>query len=453
MLPAVTGLVIALIALAAFLKYRDVTHPAVFMAPFFVMFYSLWPLILNYQGDVSRILPDLQRVQILFLMVISVFFGSMLIPGKYARKMSNRDVFWSFHAFSVRDRKRLFWLAVILGVLSLYCFMDIIGGIRGFTQTYSVSKGAYASSGIIGEGILLSFPAVVLLALHCRLKGRVELTDILLAILFMAPHLMQGTLGGRRGPLFVSMVSLFLAYFVARGERPKLWQLGAIAALLPVAMIFLVVNRGDIYLGSEFNFSMEGVIAFVVPDPSMIYWNDYVFGVAQVVKADYYQDFNWGWRYFVTFFVRPIPSFLWPTKYEDVGAVWLNELDDMTYYQAIGFGVPSGASGGSIGDGYQEFSWGVIIMFALLGKLLLSAWERHRALGGKWTIALTIMLALCIYLPTQSFSAWGFRVMLATVPVFLIWDLVFGKTDADRLRRAQERAGGTAFAQQSVGAR
>lgn len=428
MLPLGTGLIIVVIASVAFLKTRDVTHPAVFVAPFFVLFYSVWPLLLNYDGGLELVLPNLKRAQLIFLLSIAAFFGAMLIPGKYSSAVTGRDVFWSFNSFDATARKRLLTLAIVLGAISFYCYLDIVGGARGIARTYSVGKGGYASSGIIGEGILLSFPAVILLALYCRLKGRVSGQDIALACLIMLPHLMQGTLGGRRGPLFVSLVSLFLAYFVAKGTRPRLVHLAAVVAALPVAMVFLASNRTQIYIGSEFDFSIEKMIEYVVPDQQRLIFNDYVFGVAQITKADYYQDFYWGWRYFVTFFVRPIPSFLWPSKYEDVGAIWLNEFDDpLVYFRAVGFDVVAGASGGSIADGFQEFSWGVIVMFALIGKLLLTVWERHRVFGGKWTIALTVMLALSIYLPTQSFGAWGFRVMLATLPIFLIWDPVFNR--------------------------
>jgi oligosaccharide repeat unit polymerase len=397
------------------------------MAPLFGIFYGLWPIILDSKGELSSLFSELGYVQTLYLVTIFVLFGVMQFGECYRGSFHQRDIMWSFQSFGPGDQRRLRYFALFLGMVSLLAWMEIIGGPTGILKAYSVAKGGGgASSGITGELILLSYPALLLLALYCRLSCRVTASNIGLAIAIMMPHLLQGTLGGRRGPLFVSIVSLFLAYFIARGRRPKLTQLLLLATVLPLAMLFLVVNRSQIYIGSSFNLEFGKVFEYISPDQKALLVNDYVFGIAQVIKATFYQDFYFGWRYFVTFVVRPIPTFVWPTKYEDVNAEWLTELGNKyTYVNAIGFDMPGGASGGSIADGFQEFSWGVVIMFALLGRLFISVWQRHRTQGGKWTIALAIMLALSIYLPTQSFGAWGFRTMLAVLPVLLIWNRLF----------------------------
>jgi hypothetical protein len=143
-----------------------------------------------------------------------------------------------------------------------------------------------------------------------------------------------------------------------------------------------------------------------------------------MLSADYHQNFYWGYRYFVTYFVRPIPRQLWPTKYEDMGATWVYGLEDeaeaIQLVDAIGFSTPGGAAMPAIADAYVEFSWGVLPFFWILGWVFAKTWSLHRVKGGEWTIVYTVMLALSVYLASQSVSAWAHRLFFIAVPTLLI---------------------------------
>src|SRR5262249_16558667 len=183
LLTVATGFCISLFAANSFIRYRDVTHPAVFMAPFFLYFYALWPMILDQEGLLSSLFSDLDKAQLVYFITIVTFFGTMQLPGKFAVASGGRDVFWSFKGLGREDNRKVFVLSIFFGGLALLSYMDTVGGPFGILEAYSIAKGGgHASSGITGEGILLSYPALVLLALYCRMKGRIGASHVLLAL-------------------------------------------------------------------------------------------------------------------------------------------------------------------------------------------------------------------------------------------------------------------------------
>jgi hypothetical protein len=153
--------------------------------------------------------------------------------------------------------------------------------------------------------------------------------------------------------------------------------------------------------------------------------NTYVNGVLAISSADYFQNFYWGYRYFVTLFIRPIPKQLWPTKYQDVGADWVwqsNAGDDTRkYLEATGQLWVAGSSMPAIADGYLEFSWGVVPLFYVTGWLFSYAWRQRIRQSGLWEVIYLIMVMLGIYLAAQSYTAWAHRLLFIGVPTVLVW--------------------------------
>ncbi len=147
--------------------------------------------------------------------------------------------------------------------------------------------------------------------------------------------------------------------------------------------------------------------------------------VLAISTADYFVDYYWGYRYFVTFFIRPIPKQLWPTKYEDMGADWLNRDGDeertQKYVEATGLAWVAGSAMPAVADGYLEFSWGVVILFSVTGRMFSYAWRRRSERGGLWEVIYLVMVMLGIYLATQSYMAWAHRLLFIGLPTFLVW--------------------------------
>jgi len=428
----------------AFLATRDPLHPAVFVSPLFAYFYGLWPLVLNRDGQLEGVLHEsyLQHTSLIFLVTIAAMFIGMLHGLRGLRGAPPVTLNPFGELLTPQMSRRLTYLALFMGGLSVVAYSLQLDNVGGFVKAYSRGKGGgYAESGIVGEAVLLSFPALLALALSAYADGRrVTLPHIAMALFIASPHLIQGTLGGRRGPLFLVLATLLFSWFIARGKRPSLAGIVLSVCAIGLAVIVVASQRDRIYIGSQFAFDYSRVfqgdgLAPEAIDPG----NSYVTAISGIVAADFYNDHYWGYRYFVTFFIRPIPKELWPNKYADMGADWLElygtGADAMRFTNSIGFALPAGVSGGSIADGYVEFSWGVAIMFYLIGRVFAASYSRHRLEGGFWSIIFFTMLALSIYLPTQSFSAWMLRLLFMSGFAFLFWRIAIGP--ASQLRSAR----------------
>jgi hypothetical protein len=123
-------------------------------------------------------------------------------------------------------------------------------------------------------------------------------------------------------------------------------------------------------------------------------------------------------------------------------ADWLSDLGVRSslgrYLRVVGFALPRGVATGSIADLYYEFWWGALAAYYFIGRAFAAVWRRHRNRGGYWSVLFFLMLALSIYLPTQSFSAWAQRLLFMWLISFLLWK--FFVTKAPRPRPALQPA-------------
>ena len=440
---ALTLGVVALGALWVLGKVRDPLHPAVFMAPLFAYFYGIWPVLLNREGALQTLLPGglLEFAAVIFLLSIAAMYAGLLhgLPrlGKFPPPALNPFGEMLTPALS----RRLKNLALFMGILSVGAFAIQLNNVGGLIEAYSRGKGGgHAESGYINEAILLSLPALLVLALAVYSSGRrIGITHIFMALFIASPHLIHGILGGRRGPLFLILSTMFFGWFLARGQRPRLSTIVVAVAMISFAVLLVSSQRKFVYLGSEQSIELSRAFkADGLAHQDVDSTNSYVAAAASVVASDYYKDYYWGYRYFVTFFIRPIPKQIWPTKYEDMGATWLNafgdSLENTRLSNIVGFSLPAGAATGSIADGFGEFSWFVILMFFVIGRTFAASYALHRRDGGFWSIVLFLMLALSIYLPTQSFSAWMHRLLFMAVFGYLFWRMTMGPINKSPLR-------------------
>jgi len=438
--------VVALGAFWAVTVVRDPLHPAVFLAPLFGYFYGVWPILLNREGRLEAILPDgsLEFAALIFLLSIAALYAGLLHGLPRLRNLPSPNLNPFGDRLTPALSRRLRTLALILGVLSVAAFAIQLNNAGGLIEAYSRGKGGgHAESGYIGDAVLLSFPALLILALAVRASGRrIRITDIAMALFVASPQLIHGFLGGRRGPLFIVLATMFFSWFLARGRRPKVSTIIAAVGMICITVLVVSSQRKHVYLGTEHSFDLSRVFETDgLASQDVDTTNSYVAAVASVVASDYYKDYYWGYRYFVTFFVRPIPKQIWPTKYEDMGATWLDvygtSQENVRFSNVVGFALPAGASNGSIADGFGEFSWFVILMFYVVGRAFTAVYTLHRREGGFWSVILFMMLALSIYLPTQSFSAWLHRLLFMSVFGYLFWRLTMGPIRGSPPRRAQ----------------
>ena len=429
-LVSLTAATIVIGAIYAYQTTKDALHPAIVLAPTLLFVYGVWPFILNSDGGLNRLFThgELDYVGMLYLVSIVALYIGLVASGKPRERQAIRDrVRNRRDIFSLllddRTRKQVRSIAIFLGVIAcfLYWYSIYLGG--GIYESFNQAKGGGArlGSGYLSESVMLIYPAIVLLAVSrqgLKLRG----ADMTYALVFASPHLVQGTLGGRRGPLFLALMVLFIAWFIARGRRPTLKTTVIAVALIGASLIVVQSQRAYVYLGSQEQFQAERVTHVI--DPTALTSNDYVAGVANVVRVNFFDNFYWGYRYFVTIFIRPIPRQLWPTKYEDVGADWVTQFarpGQSEFFQALGFSPPEGSAVGFISDIYQEFWWGAVIVIYFLGRGYVAMWRRHNLEGGLWTVLFVEMLILSVYIPTQSFAAFYHRLLFMGVITALTW--------------------------------
>jgi len=438
-----TGATLTLAALAAYVRWHDALHPAIVVAPTFGYTMSVWPLLLNATGGLDAYFDEGQLVHIQLVHFLSIacfclgLFTKSFKPGLVSADRATIGV------LTANGRRRLYEVAVLLGVLSLGSYLYAIERAGGFVQAFSFAKGGGdpTVSGYIGEAILFSFPSVLAIAIARRAGGgRLFPVDIVLSFVFLSPQLLQGILGGRRGPLFLCIATLFFSWFIARNRRPSLPMIVLGIGLAGLGGLFVFSQRHEVYLGSGNDVELSRLEEVLLPqtvDPG----DTFVTGGAYMLSADFYGKFYWGYRYFVTFFIRPIPRQLWPTKYEDMGATWVLGMSDQNEERErtslAGFTTVAGSAMTSVADAYLEFAWGVLPLFFLVGCTFAKSWSLHRERGGEWTIIFSVMLALSVYLASQSFSAWAIRLLFIGLPVTFLWkNWVCGDS---HLRWAKER--------------
>ena len=449
LLPLLSALVVFCFALYAYYLYRDAFHPAVFTAPLMAGGYGIWPLILNREGDLARLMGDseLAYVQTYYLVALALFYLAMVLNVRKKLPAGDSLSPWRELANTVegkRTRARLLRLSLILGFLALAAYWSSIYNVGGFSEAYSRYKGGgYSRSGYIGEATLLAYPSAMIYALVRQGKG-FRAVDWMLMLLIISPNLFQGTFGVRRGPLFISLATLFVSWIVARGRLPGIIRTGVAISMIMGAVGFVWTNR-RVWFSSEPGADRPaGLASTLLPDADQLSQNDYVSGVGSAMITEYYNAFFWGKRWLVDVVIRPIPKQLWPEKYKDVGAYWkeganptgFSELDQLN---VLGFPLPAGHSIGVLSDLYSEWWWFALIFVFLLGLFLRWLWIRHRTIGQVWTALFLAAIGLCVYLPSQSFSAWYQRFMIMAIGTMFAWRWVVGR---DLRHRAEPRAAG-----------
>ena len=259
----------------------------------------------------------------------------------------------------------------------------------------------------------------ILLAVASLSSGGPRLLSILVITAFGLPWLSQAVLMARRGPTFAFAVVMLMSWYLNRRRRPPILAMGALGLGLGWIVLFLVTNRSNIYLGSSFDVSTNVSDIIEKPDAG----NEYIYGSGTVLAAERRDHYFWMRRYLAQILVRPIPSAIWPTKYEDFGVPELlhNGGTGEGIGDALGWNGAPGSAPGIIADLFVELSWLAIAAMALLGWLYGAVWKRAVIRGGPWSSQYVILSALSIYLVMQTMEAVIFRTLLLSIPCWITW--------------------------------
>ena len=409
---ALLGIVIA------FDGSRDVFHPLIFIGPMLAFLYVWMPWQLFASGGLAQFFDEDQLVSVQALNVLGIlaFTLACLAAGLRPKQLGPRT---RPRPLSPLGARRLLWAAGFSGAVGFLCWSVTILNVGGFTKAFSASySGGWDDSGYIRDGSLLLLVGV-LLAVTSLAKGAPRIPAVLVGVLYGTPWLLQAVLMARRGPTFAIVIIVLMAWYMSRERRPPIAALGLLGVALGWLVLFLVTNRSTIYLGSDFDVNTDVRDIVEKPDTG----NEYIYGTGTVIATENRDHYFWMRRYLAQVLVRPIPSAIWPTKYEDFGVPELlqNAGTGEGFADALGWVGAIGSAPGIIADLWVEVWWFAVAAMALLGWMYGSVWRRAIARGGAWTSQYIILAALSIYLVMQTMEAVIFRTLLLSVPCWLAW--------------------------------
>lgn len=396
---------------------RDVFHPLVFVTPMLVFLYAWMPFKIWSTAGLDQFFDSKQLVFVQTINVLGVlaFVAACLSAGVRA----GRSAPTSAQRLGSEGCRRMTIGAALAGSVGLLCWTMTIVNVGGFVNAYSRSyAGGWDDSGYVRDGSLLLLVGV-LLAVTSLASGGARFLNFALIGVFGFPWLSQSLLMARRGPTFAFVVVVVMGWYTTRRKRPPILAMGIAGFALGWLVLFLVTNRGAIYLGSDFDVNTD--VSGIVDKPDT--GNEYIYGSGTILAAERRDHYFWMRRYLAQLLVRPIPSAIWPTKYEDFGVPELlnNAGTGEGFADALGWVGAVGAAPGIIADLWVELWWLAIPAMAALGYSYGVVWKRAALSGGVWATQYVLFAALSIYLVMQTMEAVIFRAVLLSTPCWLAW--------------------------------
>ncbi|MDQ2777575.1 MAG: hypothetical protein M3Y57_22070 [Acidobacteriota bacterium] len=395
---------------------RDVFHPLVFIAPMLAFLYWWMPLRLLSRDGLARFFDNdqLVHVQVLNVLGILAFVGACLAAGcRVAKPTASRLV------LPAESCSRLRIGGALVGSVGLVCWLIAIVNVGGFVNAFSKSYGGgWDDSGYVRDGNLLLLVGVLLLVGAIVSEGP-RVVNVSLAALFGLPWLSEALLMARRGPTFAIVVIVLMGYYMLRRRRPPVLAVAVAGFLLGWLVLFLVANRGSIYLGSDFDVKSD--VSQMVDQPDT--GNEFIYGTGSVISTERRNHYFWMRRYLAQLLVRPIPRSVWPNKYEDFGVPELltNAGTGEGFADALGWVGADGSAPGIVADLFIEVWWLALLAMAALGWCYGWVWRKAVTGDPAWTCQYVILSALSIYLVMQTMEAVIFRTLLLSVPCWLVW--------------------------------
>lgn len=428
---------IALLSVAgmawALLKERDVFHPLAYLTPMVLFLYVYLPAELIYEDlfPFSAFTPaDLTEVQAFNAACVLALVLGVVRGGRFGE-----DKATSFSQLSQRQVGYIFAFAIVLGAISIIAFAISVHNVGGLLEAYSEEKGGGTSeSGYVRDAVFWSMSALAALS-ACLFYDGLRVRYIISGILFSAPVLIHGLFAGRRGPTFIAFSTLAAAYYLGRNKRPAAVVFLIGGTLLGLLLLLMVTFRDQFRLGGgvfqkptetvEMMFEQLGEERSAKSE-RILSANEFIYGVDVVTRFSEGVTGDrcyWGKRILTIMFIRPIPSQIWPSKYDDVGMgrylinVGLGGVDQ---YSTVAYG----AAPGFAADLFAEFSWGAILASYLVGWLYGRVWRNAVTVRGIWLMLYVLFVGLSIFFVVQTLEAILYRILLTALPVMGLWRMI-----------------------------
>lgn len=410
------ALIVPLLAmLLSFDRTGDVFHPVILIAPMLTFLYGWMPMKLVRNGGLDGFFAEEQVLAVQALNcagIVALLWGCMsVIP---------RRVACARQVLSNAAATRLLVGGILIGSCGLLAWSTTVRNVGGFAEAFGRAySGGWDDSGYVRDGVLLLVPGILLIVASASASSW-RVVHLCAAFLFASPWIVQAILTSRRGPTFMIAVTLGLSLYLHRNKRPPVLAVGAGGVALGLLMLFLISNRGGIYLGSEHELRTDVSSVVQMADPG----NEFVYGTGTVLHIQQTRRHFWGKRYLAQVVVRPVPSSIWPTKYEDFGVpeLLLNAgTAGEGFSNTLGWEPAIGSAPGLIADVYVEFWYLAFPALWLIGKFYGWIWSKAVTSGGYWITQYVCIAGLTAYLIMQTIEAVIFRLLLMSVPLGLAW--------------------------------
>jgi hypothetical protein len=393
--------------------YRDSFHPLVYLGALLGTLYVGYPVRLLAEGDLWLFLSENSLIEIQSIYLAGV---TAMLLGIWKGAGSRVNLKGGSLVWAEIGARRARMAAIVLGLVGVvgffYCVLNVGGIEAAFGQSYGAG---WSDNGYVRELFLFTLPALLWLMIAYPSGRQPTWPAWGLILLIASPLLMQGFLGARRGPMFMAVSGLGLGWYLRRRKRPHILIVLVGGVLVGAALLFLVTNRDEIYLGSTLHLEMRP-LDYVKAGEG----NEYLYGGALILHAKDQGQTFWGRRYLQLFLVRPIPRSWWPSKYDDASQfLGVPSVDGGNQGLAttdlrdtVGWAGSMGATPGIVADLWVEFGWlGLAGLFGL-GWIYGHFWRMGMTHGRAWVPRFGIITALSIYLVMQSLEAMGFRALL-----------------------------------------
>lgn len=402
--------------ICAFDRSRDVFHPLVFIAPMMAFIYGWIPLKLTAANGLARYFD---AEQLMFVQLLNVAGIACFVIACLAAASNTRRPRVEADPLSPTVCGRLLIASSIIGGIGLVCWSISIINVGGPIKAFSVAYGGgWDDSGYIRDTSLLLLIGV-LLAVSAMASQGPRIISLSLGLLFGLPWLVQAILTARRGPTFSFAVIVLMGWYLNRRRRPPVIAVAAAGFLLGWLVLFLLANRGNIYIGSSFDVNTDVTQMVEKPDTG----NEYIYGTGAVITAQRRSHYFWLRRYLAQVLIRPIPSSIWPTKWDDFGLpeIHNNAGTGYGFGDALGWEGAVGSAPGIVADLWLEMWYFALPTMALLGFLYGRVWRKALTLGPAWASQYVILSALSIYMVMQTMEAILFRTLMLSVPCWIAW--------------------------------
>ena len=426
-----TALAILISLFISYRRTRDPLSPLMIFAPMLGYAFCFHVYVVISHPKFSSFLPNTANVEFVLsvhLLSITAFCAGICY---YRRSPTDQQQFQILdREASARVRSRFLELGIILGTMACVSFWWMIFSVGGPLKLLYQSKPSFGHNpGYLGEMPMLAFPALFLMAAAWQ-GQRLNFQRLMLAIYVASTQISMSIIGKRRGTIFITVASLAAFWHIVKNQKPNWKAMIAGVCALGLVLLYIAANRSSGTLLDFGEGSTQRLATTLMHAGDLEGGDEFISAAGVILTSDRFQNHYWGKRFFVTLFIRPIPSFIWPSKWTFFGLNALRTqpggggMSKNLWMEAVGYETTGGSATGFLADAFLEWSWGGIIACYCLGRGFGWLWKKWVSRGGVWTVIYAEAMILSIFLPSQSLGAWLYRFLLLSIPTMFAFKLL-----------------------------